>query len=67
MQIWKNIHLLSLIHLLKSDLSQIQWIFDGQKTTQGIVTDAIQNELRNWDVSSIVKKNGNVEDEKKIL
>ena len=67
MQIWKNIHLLSLIHLLKSDLSQIQWIFDGQKTTQGIVTDAIQNELKNWDVSSIVKKNGNVEDEKKIL
>jgi len=67
MQIWKNIHLLSLIHLLKSDLSQIQWIFDGQKTTQGIVTDAIKNELKNWDVSSIVKKNGNVEDEKKIL
>ena len=56
MQIWKNIHLLSLIHLLKSDLSQIQWIFDGQKTTQGIVIDAIKNELKNWDVSSIVKK-----------
>ena len=49
-----------------SDLSQLKWVFDGKKVSQGQLTSAIKKAIEEWNVPEDVLKNWGYEAEEGI-